>query len=57
MNLADYFEKVKGTGVLGTADSEGKVDLAIYARPGPWEAGLDRGSGLRASLGTGADGR
>jgi hypothetical protein len=33
MNLADYFNKVKGTGVLGTADSEGKVDLAIYARP------------------------
>ena len=33
MNLADYFDKVKGTGVLGTADSAGKVDLAIYARP------------------------
>ncbi|MCU0917649.1 MAG: pyridoxamine 5'-phosphate oxidase family protein [Planctomycetes bacterium] len=33
MNLSDYFEKVKGTGVLGTADSAGKVDLAIYARP------------------------
>jgi hypothetical protein len=33
MNLADYFEKVKGTGVLGTADHEGKVDVAIYARP------------------------
>jgi hypothetical protein len=33
MNLADYFDKVKGTGVLGTADSEGKVDLALYARP------------------------
>ena len=33
MNLADYFDRVKGIGVLGTADSEGKVDLAIYARP------------------------
>ena len=33
MNLAEHFDKVKGTGVLGTADSEGKVDLAIYARP------------------------
>jgi len=33
MNLADYFDKVTGTGVLGTADSEGKVDLALYARP------------------------
>jgi hypothetical protein len=33
MSLANYFENVKGVGVLGTADSEGKVDLAIYARP------------------------
>jgi hypothetical protein len=33
MNLANYFAKVKGIGVLGTTDSEGKVDLAIYARP------------------------
>jgi hypothetical protein len=33
MNLANYFDKVKGTGVLGTADSEGKVDFALYARP------------------------
>jgi len=33
MDLASYFDKAKGVGVLGTADSEGKVDLAIYARP------------------------
>jgi hypothetical protein len=33
MNLGDYFENVEGLGVLGTADSEGRVDLAIYARP------------------------
>ena len=33
MSLSDYFENSKGTGVLGTADSEGNVDLAIYARP------------------------
>ncbi len=33
MSLANYFENVKGMGVLGTADAEGKVDLAIYARP------------------------
>ena len=33
MSLANYFENVKGVGVLGTADAEGKVDLAIYARP------------------------
>jgi hypothetical protein len=33
MNLADYFADVEGIGVLGTADSEGQVDLALYARP------------------------
>ena len=33
MKLAEYFENVKGTGVLGTADSLGNVDLAIYAKP------------------------
>jgi hypothetical protein len=33
MSLAEYFENAKGVGVLGTADSEGNVDLAIYARP------------------------
>ena len=33
MNLSDYFEKTEGLGILATADSDGKVDLAIYARP------------------------
>ncbi len=33
MSLANYFENVKGIGILGTANPEGKVDLAIYARP------------------------
>jgi len=33
MNLADYFENVKGIGVLATSDSDGNVDIAIYARP------------------------
>jgi len=33
MNLADYFEKTEGLGVLGTADGSGHVDLAVYARP------------------------
>ncbi len=33
MNLREYFERTKGTGVLATADSSGKVDAAIYARP------------------------
>ncbi len=33
MTLADYFENVEGVGVLATADDEGVVDTAIYARP------------------------
>ncbi|HUW20517.1 MAG TPA: pyridoxamine 5'-phosphate oxidase family protein [Sedimentisphaerales bacterium] len=33
MNLHDYFENTQGLGVLATADSDGKVDLAVYARP------------------------
>ena len=33
MDLTDYFEATKGTGILATADSDGNVDLAIYARP------------------------
>ena len=33
MNLSDYFENTKGYGVLATADSSGKVDAAVYARP------------------------
>ena len=33
MNLYDYFENTEGIGVLATADSTGKVDAAIYARP------------------------
>ena len=33
MDLKPYFEDTQGTGVLSTADSDGKVDAAIYARP------------------------
>jgi hypothetical protein len=33
MNLSDYFENTEGTGVLATADSNGNVDVALYARP------------------------
>ena len=33
MKLSEYFENVKGYGVLATADSAGKVDVAVYARP------------------------
>lgn len=31
--LQEYFESTKGLGVLATADSEGKVDAAIYSKP------------------------
>ena len=33
MELKDYFENTEGSGILATADSDGKVDTAIYARP------------------------
>ena len=33
MNLRDYFENTKGVGVLATADADGKVNTAVYARP------------------------
>ena len=33
MSLEKYFEETQGLGVLATADSEGRVDAAIYARP------------------------
>ena len=31
--LQEYFECKKGFGVLATADSNGKVDAAVYSRP------------------------
>jgi len=33
LDLKKYFETAKGIGVLATADGEGKVDMAIYAKP------------------------
>lgn len=33
MKLKEYFENVHGTGVLATADADGKVDAAIYSIP------------------------
>jgi hypothetical protein len=39
MRLKDYFEKAEGIGVLSTADGQGKVDAAIYARPHVMEDG------------------
>jgi hypothetical protein len=40
MNLRDYFENTKGVGVIATADHDGRVDAAIYARPHVMEDGL-----------------
>lgn len=31
--LQDYFENTEGLGVLATADSDGRVDAAVYSRP------------------------
>jgi hypothetical protein len=39
MDLANYFENVRGTGVLATADREGRVNVALYARPHVMEDG------------------
>ncbi len=33
MSLSEYFEKAQGLGVLATADLDGAVDLALYAKP------------------------
>jgi hypothetical protein len=33
MKLSEYFEQMKGIGVLATADAQGKVNVAVYARP------------------------
>ena len=39
MDLKEYFENTKGVGVLATADGDGKVDAAVYARPHFTEVG------------------
>jgi hypothetical protein len=33
MDLREYFENTKGFGVLATANADGMVDAAVYARP------------------------
>ena len=33
MELKDYFEGTKGKGILASADKDGKVDMAVYAKP------------------------
>ncbi len=39
MDLYQYFENARGVGVLSTADGEGNVDSAVYARPHVMEDG------------------
>lgn len=39
MDLHEYFENKNGMGVLSTADSSGRVDAAVYARPHVMEDG------------------
>jgi hypothetical protein len=33
MKITEYFQKKKGRGVIATSDSEGRVGVAVYARP------------------------
>jgi hypothetical protein len=33
MELKEYFQNIKGLGVLSTADGSGRVDAAVYSRP------------------------
>lgn len=39
IDLKKYFEGAHGTGVLATADSEGKVNAAVYSRPHVFDDG------------------
>jgi len=39
MTLEEYFDAVKGHGVLSTADADGRVAAALYARPHIMEDG------------------
>ena len=40
MDLKEYFKNTKGIGMFATADTDGRVDAAIYARPYIMEDGL-----------------
>jgi hypothetical protein len=33
MDFREYFENVKGLGILATSDDSGRVDVAVYAKP------------------------
>jgi hypothetical protein len=40
MDLKEYFENTMGLGVIATADANGRVDAAVFARPHVMEDGL-----------------
>ena len=40
MGMKEYFETTKGFGVLSTADSDGRVNAAVYSRPHVMADGL-----------------
>jgi hypothetical protein len=33
VNISEYFQNATGRGVLSTADSEGRIDVAVFSRP------------------------
>jgi len=33
VNLSEYFEQTKGHAILATADTDGRVNVALYSRP------------------------
>ena len=33
MNIGEYFENAKGMGIIATSDAQGRVDMAVYAKP------------------------
>jgi hypothetical protein len=33
MKLSEYFEKKQGSGIIAAGDSEGKIAIAVYAKP------------------------
>lgn len=39
MDLKEYFENTKGLGVIAAADGQGRVAIALYARPHVMEDG------------------
>ena len=33
MDIREYFENAKGLGIIATSDDQGRVDMAVYAKP------------------------